>query len=153
MNEEKLNYQNFRNLHHIKTVESFVLDIYRSVFDVLNGQVRRYSGVINRCIEYIHVHYIENIALSDAAYAVNVSKSYLSLLFKQETGINFSKFLMNYRIEEAKKLLSETNMHIYEVAERVGFPNPYYFSKIFKEATGFTCKEFKNLGPQLPKFV
>jgi len=147
LNEEKLNYHNFQNLHHIGTVESFVLDIYRSILDVLSGQVRRYSGVINRCIEYIHMHYVDNIALSDAADAVNVSKSYLSLLFKQETGINFSKYLMDYRVEEAKKLLSETNMHIYEVAGKVGFPNPYYFSKVFKDVTGFTCKDFKNLIP------
>lgn len=147
LNEEKLNYHNFQNLHHINTVESFVLDIYRSILDILNGQVRRYSGVINRCIDFIHSHFVENIALSDAAAAVNVSKSYLSLLFKQETGINFSKYLMDYRVEEAKELLSNTNMHIYEVAERVGFPNPYYFSKVFKEATGFSCKEYKNITP------
>ncbi|MEG0936327.1 MAG: helix-turn-helix transcriptional regulator, partial [Clostridia bacterium] len=65
-------------------------------------------------------------------------------LFKQETQINFSKYLMDYRVEEAKKLLRDTNLHIYEVAERVGFPNPYYFSKVFKEATGVSCKHYQS---------
>ena len=51
---------------------------------------------------------------------------------------------MNYRIEMAKKLLASSGLKIYEVAEKVGFENPYYFSKVFRDITGMTCKEFKN---------
>ncbi|MEF9973407.1 MAG: response regulator [Clostridia bacterium] len=140
----KLNYQNFQDFQRLETVKDCVLDIYRSLMDVLTGKTKRYSGAISRCIAFIQAHYMENIALSDAADAVGVSKSYLSLLFKQETQINFSKYLMDYRVEEAKKLLRDTNLHIYEVAERVGFPNPYYFSKVFKEATGVSCKHYQS---------
>ncbi|MDR2053415.1 MAG: helix-turn-helix domain-containing protein [Treponema sp.] len=52
--------------------------------------------------------------------------------------------MSKYRVEEAKKLLGETNLRIYEVAERVGFSNPHYFSKVFKEFAGISCKEFRN---------
>ena len=51
---------------------------------------------------------------------------------------------MDYRVEQAKQLFSSGNLHIYEVAERVGIPNPYYFSKVFKEVTGFTCRDYRN---------
>lgn len=144
LSEKKLDYQTFQDLNHIRSVEVCVLDIYRTMLDVLSGTARRYSSVINRCIDFIKERYMDNIALSDAADAVNVSKSYLSLLFKQETGINFSKYLMDFRVEKGKELLKDTTLKIYEVAERVGFPNPYYFSKVFKETTGFSCKDFKN---------
>lgn len=142
--EEKLSYVNLDNLRHIDTCSSFVLDIFRIIGAALSGQGQRYSSVVSRAIEYVHCHYQENIALSDASDAVGLSKSHLSQLFKQETGINFTKYLMDYRIEQAKQLFSSGNLHIYEVAERVGIPNPYYFSKVFKEVTGFTCRDYRN---------
>lgn len=140
----KLSYTSIESLRHIDTCESYVLDIFRTLGDLITGQGRRYSGVVSRAIEYIRGHYQENIALSDAADAVNLSKSHLSQLFKQETGINFSKYLMDFRVEQAKQLFSTSNLHIYEVAEKVGIPNPYYFSKVFKDATGFSCRDFRN---------
>ncbi|NLI21058.1 MAG: response regulator [Clostridiales bacterium] len=145
--EKKLDYGNFADFCHIDNMEMVITDLYRTAVDLLEGQGKCYSSVINRCLQFIHTHYRENIALSDAAEAVNVSKSYLSLLFKQETGINFSKYLMTYRVEDAKRLLTGTTYKTYEVAEQVGFPNPYYFSKVFKDVTGLSCKEYKNLRP------
>ena len=145
--DAKLSYTSLDGLRHIDTCESYVLDIFRTLGDLLLGQGRRYSGVVSRAIEYIHAHYQENIALSDAADFVSLSKSHLSQLFKQETKINFSKYLMDYRIEQAKQLILTTNLLIYQVAERVGIPNPYYFSKVFKDATGFSCREYKKTAP------
>ncbi|MDR1955778.1 MAG: helix-turn-helix transcriptional regulator, partial [Treponema sp.] len=53
-------------------------------------------------------------------------------------------WLSQYRVAEAKRLLRGTNLRIYQIAEKVGFSNPYYFSKVFKEFTGISCKEFRN---------
>jgi len=94
-------------------------------------------------MDFIKINYHNNITLEEVANDVEISKSYLSLLFKQETGINFSTFLTNYRIEMAKKLLISSNDKIYEIAGKVGFENPYYFSKVFRGITGMTCKDFK----------
>ena len=66
------------------------------------------------------------------------------MLFKQETGINFVTYLNQYRIEKGKKLLTDTNLKIYEIAEEIGFGSPYYFSKVFKELTGMQCKEYRD---------
>ncbi|GIQ63182.1 hypothetical protein PACILC2_17500 [Paenibacillus cisolokensis] len=89
-------------------------------------------------------HYDENISLSQLADYLQINKSYLSLLFKQEIGVNFTSYLNNIRIEKAKELLLHTNYKAYEIAKMVGFDNPYYFSKVFKETTGMSCQEFKN---------
>jgi two-component system, response regulator YesN len=144
LNETKFSYDNFDRLHSIDAVKHYIIDIYCSIVDYLSGKKQdKYSYIISKSINFIKQNYHKNIALTDAAEYLEISKSYLSLLFKQETGINFTAFLTNYRIETAKKLLVSSNYKIYEIAEKVGFENPYYFSKVFKEVTGITCKEFK----------
>ena len=144
LNETKFSYSNFDKLYTAGAVKKYLIDIYHSIVDyVSNSKPDSYSYIISKSISYIKSNYQKNIALSDVAEQVEISSSYLSLLFKQETGINFSAFLTNYRIEMSKKLLVDTNMKIYEIAEQVGFENPYYFSKVFREITGMTCKIFK----------
>lgn len=143
-NEQKLSYRNFDKMHNYEMAKKYIADIYRELLHQTDGnRSARYSYVINKSIDYIRKNYDKNISLIDVADCVQISKSYLSLLFKQETGINFSSFLTNYRIEKSKKFLKESNCKIYEIAEKVGFDNPYYFSKVFKEVTGTSCKEFK----------
>jgi two-component system response regulator YesN len=87
---------------------------------------------------------MNNISLSDLSDYTHKSKSYLSTLFKLESNVNFSTFLINYRIEKAKQLLIESDNKIYEIAEQVGFNNPYYFSKVFKDTTGLSCKTYRD---------
>lgn len=145
LNESKFSYNTFDELISFEAVKKYVLDIYQSVREYSTGtKTDGYSYLIRKCIDFIKENYQKNVTLSDAAVYVDVSSSYLSLLFKQETGINFSNYLTNYRIEEAKKLLKNTNLKIYEIAYKVGFDSPYYFSKVFKNNLGSTCKEFKN---------
>lgn len=145
LNESKFSYNIFDELINFEAVKKYVLDIYHSICEYsLGNKTDGYSYLIRKCIDFIKENYQKNVTLSDAALYVDVSSSYLSLLFKQETGINFSNYLTNYRIEEAKKLLKTTNLKIYEVAYKVGFDSPYYFSKVFKNTLGSTCKEFKN---------
>lgn len=144
LSEAKFSYSNFDKLNSIEAVRQYVINVYISMIDYSSdNKSGRYSFIISKCINFIRQNYQKNITLSDAADNVEISKSYLSLLFKQETGINFSIFLTNYRIEMSKKLLLESNMKIYEIAEKVGFDNPYYFSKVFRDIAGTTCKEFK----------
>ncbi len=129
---------------HISAMEIYIMDIYRSMLNLLSGRGRHYSSIVTAAINYIRAHYAQTISLGDVADSIEVSKSYLSLLFKQETGINFSKYLLDYRIERARQLLAQPTIRIYEIAERVGFMNPYYFSKVFRECTGMSCREYRD---------
>lgn len=104
---------------------------------------RTLSPITRSCLQFIHDNYYRNISLADAADYTETSKSYLSTLFKQEKGTRFSVYLNGYRLEKAKELLVSSNYLIYEVAEMVGFDNPYYFSKLFKETFGVSCKEYR----------
>ncbi|GIO15536.1 AraC family transcriptional regulator [Cohnella xylanilytica] len=87
--------------------------------------------------------YAEDISLQTVADSINVNSSYLSRVFKQETGENFINFLTKIRIEKAQSLLKDKNIRIYEVANRVGYPNTTYFSKLFKKTTGLSPEEYR----------
>lgn len=72
-----------------------------------------------------------------------MNETYLSNLFKKETGVGVVDYLNRIRIREAKKLLLSTNDKNYEIGEKVGIPNASYFSTIFKKETGMTIQEFR----------
>lgn len=144
MSKEKFSYDNLMALSCLSNVQNYMLNLYEVIASSLKGHQHHYSYSIRQCIEYIEQHYYENITLDDLALQVSISKSYLSMLFKQETDINFINYLTEYRISRAKKLLENSNQKIYEIAEKVGFSSPYYFSKVFKDITGLSCKEYKD---------
>lgn len=140
----KFSYENCLVMPYIDNVETYIQELYTAIADAAVSRESGYSAVVQNTISYIKNNYSRNISLSDAAEVSQVSSSYLSLIFKQETGVNFSSYLTDYRMEIAKKMLVTTNKKIYEIAEEVGFSSPYYFSKVFKEYTGMTCKEYKD---------
>jgi Response regulator containing CheY-like receiver domain and AraC-type DNA-binding domain len=84
-----------------------------------------------------------NISLQSVAGEINVNPSYLSRVFKNETGENFIGYLTRIRIEKAQQLLRNKQLKVYEVAHMTGYPNTAYFSKIFKKATGVTPEEYR----------
>ena len=92
---------------------------------------------------YKRQHYEAPISLQDAADAAEVNPAYLSYLFKQEMKIGFSNYVQELRIDCAKKLLSETNCKVKDVALRSGFGDYHCFSKIFKKFTGLSPAEYR----------
>ena len=140
----RLDYDNWNALTSIDEAENYIYD----VFDILIQRTceggSEYSISVRKSISYIEENYMLNITLQDVADHVSISKNYLSMLFKQETGINFVSYLNRYRIEKGKQLLATTNMKIYEIADSIGFYSPYYFSKVFKEITKMQCKEYRD---------
>lgn len=147
LSESKFNYNIFFDLPFISDVEMYIHSLFLDLLAGKSGGGASYSFIVKKSISFIQQNYTKNINLSDAAVNAEVSHSYLSFIFKQETGINFNTWLSKYRVEEAKKLLQNTNLRIYQVAEKIGFSNPYYFSKVFKEFAGMSCKEFRDKTP------
>lgn len=94
-------------------------------------------------INIIHRHYADNLKLETLAGMLNYSTAYLGQLFKNKTGESFNTYLGKVRIQKAKKLL-EQGMKVYEVAERVGYPNVNYFHSKFKKYEGRSPSDFKN---------
>lgn len=103
-----------------------------------------YSRTVMDAINYVGKYYNKNIRLEDVAKELNISRGYFCKIFKQETKMSFITYLINFRVEKAKKLLRKSNMKIYEVAEAVGFDNYPYFSFVFKKALVLSPLEYKN---------
>ena len=77
---------------------------------------------------------------------LNLSPRYLSDLLKQETGKTAIELIHLFLISEAKNLLTGTDHSVSEIAYKLGFENPPYFSRLFKKETGMSPNQFKNLG-------
>ncbi|GHV49541.1 hypothetical protein AGMMS49579_01550 [Spirochaetia bacterium] len=98
---------------------------------------------IQQIMEYINVHYAENITLERIAKMAYMNPYYFSVYFKKNTDLNFKDFLTRIRMEHAVLLLHNEDLKTYELAERVGFTDARYFSELFKRSYGKTPLEFK----------
>ncbi len=104
--------------------------------EILDGH-----GVESRIVvlarRFVREHYAEpGICLAEIALAAGVSRNHLSWEFARETGMTLTEHIARVRVEEAKRLLASTTMHVYEVGERVGYPNVEHFSRVFKKVAG-----------------
>jgi two-component system response regulator YesN len=99
--------------------------------------------LIDKSIAYISANYTSEISLQQLANLVHMSKNYFCLQFKQHTGLNFIDYLIRLRIGKAKELLCNHRFKIYEVAERAGFNDVKYFSKLFKRMTGLSPVDYR----------
>lgn len=99
--------------------------------------------VATLAMNYLESNYQNSsLGLNDVCEYLNISVSHFSNIFKEATGTTCMDALGKIRMKEAKKLLEETYLKNYEVAERVGFSDPHYFSTAFKKAAGMTPKKY-----------
>jgi AraC-like DNA-binding protein len=88
-------------------------------------------------------HYDKPLSLTYLASQVYLNPSYLSRLFKRQTGMTLIGFLSQTRLEKARDLLMTTNMKVSDVAARAGYESPSYFNQAFKKATGLSPMDFR----------
>jgi two-component system response regulator YesN len=103
------------------------------------GEPRR---VVRLMKKYILKNYSRDISLAALSQELGASAGYLSRVFARESGCTFVEYLSRVRIEEAQRLLAETNLKMYEISERVGLANPEYFSRLFKKIVGKSPKDY-----------
>ncbi len=101
--------------------------------------------------EYIAYHYA-NIKITDLAKYLGVNRSYLTVVFKKETGLSPQEYLVRYRLEKAAELLQNGSLSLRQVACKVGYADPFTFSKVFKSHYGqppSVWRQAANTGGQL----
>ena len=104
----------------------------------------KYADVILKAKRYIEENYADqNTTLTTVAEAVCLSPNHFSTIFSQECKTTFIEYLTNVRLENAKRLMRETDMKGYDIAYECGFSDPHYFSYIFKKNTGLSPREYK----------
>lgn len=101
------------------------------------------SRPIRQAQHYIQEHCDRPLRLEEVSRAVGLTPVYLCARFKQETGIGFSDYCNQCRIEKAKCLLRKTQLSIVEIAAAAGFSGPRYFSRVFKEYEGIRPSQYR----------
>lgn len=135
--------QNSRSIHELHWV-------VKHHFSVLMNNMRlaaesQYTKPVRIAKEYMEENYRQHITLDSLAELVDLNSVYFSTVFKRETGENISTFLQNVRIEQAKKLLVETNETTAAIADMVGYSDARYFAKVFLKATGMRPATYRRL--------
>lgn len=97
---------------------------------------------LDTIIEYIQTHYTENITNDELGRLIGYHPYYINRLMMAYTGTTLRHYVINCRINEAKRLLMTSEVSLSEVAEKSGFKSAYYFSRCFKEKTGFSPGKF-----------
>ncbi len=106
-------------------------------------QGRQLQASIRRICEYIATHLDEDLSLLRLSELSYFNPSYLSRLFRQETGQTLSDFIAALRCDKAKELLHDPAARIMDVTTAVGFESAHYFSRFFKKMTGLTPQEYR----------
>lgn len=104
-----------------------------------------YSKSTERICRYISEHYREEITLSGICEETGYSVPYVSRKFREENGMTFSRYLQQMRINEARRLLAESDKKIIEIAEYIGYSDIKFFNSLFKKLTGKTPREYRRL--------
>ncbi|NOU69376.1 response regulator [Paenibacillus sp. LMG 31461] len=113
-------------------------------------RIQQNFGIIDQIEQYVNSHFHENMTLKDVAAKFYMNHAYLGQLFRRKKEIHFNEYLHQVRIEEAKRLLRLTDLKIAEVAKKVGYNDPAYFSGKFEKHVGFTPTAYKlGLQPQI----
>ena len=125
-----------------------ILPLMTEMFRAYCRLVRKHSTqnhtpLVQQALIYIDANLTGNLNLSTLAQHLNISGSYLSTIFKKETGQTLTDLIAHRRVDKAKELLRTTRLQIQTVAQHCGIVDVHYFSKIFKKVTGQTPKEYR----------
>jgi len=134
----------FKKLFQYKTIEK-TLDWLKSVaveIVFMLSEKSRPKTLIQQVIDFVDSSYTSPLSLKVLAYQFDVSPAYLGKLFKEEAGVNFSIYLNNLRITEAKKLLRTSGLKANQIALNVGYTDANYFYNTFKKYTGVYPSEY-----------
>ncbi|MBO9604877.1 MAG: response regulator [Paenibacillaceae bacterium] len=111
--------------------------------DAIGGSGKDVSAVIARTMQLIRERLHTNVSREQIAAEVYLNPAYLSRLFKKETGLSLSDYMLVQRMELAKRLLKESNLKISGIAEAVGYDHFSHFAKMFKRVAGVSPHDYR----------
>ena len=124
-----------------KHLRGYAGAIAKSVFEESGSSAH---GMVEDIKKYLEQNIADtDLSLSKVAGHFYLNHSYLSRMYKKETGNTFTGDIKRMRMERAAKLLGEKNLKVYELCEKVGIEDPHYLGILFKKYTGMTISDFK----------
>ena len=143
--------QEIEEAENMAQVEALVPRMIRSYCLLVQTYSReRYSCVVRDVLNFVDFHYMEPLSLESLADRYSVNKNYLSTRFHKEVGMTVTDYINLTRVRRSLKLLSGTTLSMPEVAERCGFSDANYFTRIFKKIHGTTPTEYRKSLKTIP---
>lgn len=128
----------------LQEIREMLLIYVQAVFGRKKIENQGSNVSVRQVIAYMSKHYQDKgLSINRMAEEVFLTPTYLSSLFKQDTGLTINQYLTKLRIECAKSLLLDTKYKLYQIADMVGYEDAAYFARIFKNQTGMTPSEYK----------
>ncbi|AQS11426.1 putative response regulatory protein [Clostridium saccharobutylicum] len=138
------------NLHDVASLEQ-LRDIYISCIKNLEAQImylylaKSYGVLINKVSIFILNNVENEVTLSTIASYMDMNKNYLCEIFKKKTGMSLLDYMTKVKMERAKKMLRESEDRSYEIADKLGYRDPEYFSRLFKKYSGMSPTAYRKL--------
>ncbi|MGF7031129.1 two-component system response regulator YesN [Paenibacillus mucilaginosus] len=126
--------------------KNWVLGICTNIMSrIASERQYAYKSLVDQAKEYIQQHYHEtDISINKVCGMLHISAGYFSSIFKKEAKTTFGSYLSQIRMEAAKELLRTTDLKAFEIAEKVGYAEPNYFSFSFRKYAGVSPKEYRS---------
>ena len=128
-----------------KTAVNYIVRIIKKALELREKTAsNRYGDIVGEVMDYIEQNYAdEELSLNLLASHVNFSPNHLSMIFSQQTGQTFIKYLTDFRMNKAKELLRCTGKRSSTIGMEVGYRDPHYFSYLFKKTQGITPTQYR----------
>ena len=137
--DEGTSGQQIEKLETVKELETYICSLLKQE----SADNKNYY-IAQKVSEYIREHYGEkDLSIKTLADKVYLTPTYLSNLYKKQTGITIGQYLVDIRVERAVQLLKDPQWKLYQIAPMVGYEDPNYFAKIFKKKKGITPSEYR----------
>ncbi len=118
-----------------------ILDYATQVHELIKGNTN--THFIRKISTYVHDHITEDISVDQMAKDLYLSRSHLSMKFKEESGTTLSIFIQQQKIKKAKHFLKNSDRSILEISTFLGFSSQGYFQNVFKKTVGMTPKKYR----------
>lgn len=142
---ERSLYEQLLTLYFSSEIEAwFKINVIAPMISVFKDrQESQYHNVSEQIIDIIQHEFDQDLTLEDCASRLHYNVFYLSNIFKKETGLSFSEYLANYRLNKAKKWLIETDLSIKDIAQKLTYNNPQNFIRYFRKLEGITPGQYR----------
>lgn len=131
-------------LHSLDMAANLMTEMFQTYCRLVRKHaIKDFSPPVQKALVYIDAHLSDNLTLSTLADTLNISSSYLSSLFKKETGQTLTAYINARRIRQAQHLLETTKLQVQTIAQHCGIMDVQYFSKLFRSITGTSPKKYR----------
>lgn len=148
--EELLNFysisERIKEADSMQKLQEEVIDFSQNISEIIGSS--GIDNVVIRMHAYMQKNYDQDLKIESIAKMMNYNSAYLGKIYKKKMGQSFNNMLDEIRIENAKRLLKETDIKVYQVSKQIGYGNIDYFYAKFKRYVGMTPKKYKAINSQ-----